>query len=305
MPAIAVAPPPVDLSVVNEATPTARAIEPDPIFVALTEHRRRYREWSGLCAELSNAESEVKEYRPSTLIAWRNYSAIGGGEIEMMRDRLLAEPRANRKKIEQEYQKAKADERAADRAEREWYKRNGLAGLQAETDRASKAEQKASLALTRIRPTTTAGAGALVAYIRKQVEGEEHWQIAALANAARALHGMPIEALPPFAAEVNDLDLANAVYNMGNCDFAIHRLYKKHGDEADSRDDYQQIEAERKKVLDTLATTRAHSSNGLVAKAEALTDRLLAEDYDAHGRIAASLGEDVLRYFGARVGVQS
>jgi hypothetical protein len=200
------------------------------------------------------------------------------------------------------YQKAKADERAADRAEREWYKRNGLAGLQAETDRASKAEQKALLALTRIRPTTTAGAGALVAYVRKQMEtGQEHWQIAALANAARALHGMPNEALPPFAAEVNDLDLANAVYNMRNCDLAIHRLYKKHGDEADSRDDYQKIETERQDRLGILATRRAHSSNGLVAKAEALTDRRLIEDYDSHGRIAASLGEDVLRYFGARV----
>ena len=38
----------------------------------------------------------------------------------------------------------------------------------------------------------------------------------------------------------------------------------------------------------------------MAAKAEAVSEKILSEDYDRHGKIAVSLAADVLRYFGAR-----
>jgi hypothetical protein len=89
--------------------------------------------------------------------------------------------------------------------------------------------------------------------------------------------------------------------NIRDADFAIERLHDKHGDDAESREDYTDADGKRWDAIDILATKPARSSNGLVAKAEVLTDRRLSEDFTSHGRIATSLGEDVLRYFGARV----
>ena len=45
---------------------------------------------------------------PIELAGWRHYSAIGLGEMAQFRDRLLAEPPANQKKIEAEYKGATA-----------------------------------------------------------------------------------------------------------------------------------------------------------------------------------------------------
>jgi hypothetical protein len=280
------------------AVPVA-ASQPDPIVAAIADHRRCYREWSSLCAQLDKAESEIKKHRPIALTVWRNY-CVGLSELKRVRDEFLAQPRANVKKIEREYQKAKADCRAKQRAEREWYKRNGLAELEADTDRASGAERQAHSALTTIRPTTVRGAGALVAYVRRDMkDGDDPWQISALANAVRALLAMPDEALPPFAPEAKDLHLSNAVYDVENCDSAIDRLHDKFGDDADSRDDYHGLEDERDVALDVLRSKRARTSNGMVAKARAVSDRRLAEDHKRHGAIATSLANDVLRHFGA------
>jgi hypothetical protein len=56
---------------------------------------------------------------------------------------------------------------------------------------AEKAEGDALWALTKIMPTTAAGAGALVAYVRDDLkDGPNNWQLSALANAANALGGM-------------------------------------------------------------------------------------------------------------------
>jgi hypothetical protein len=70
-----------------------------------------------------------------------------------------------------------------------------LAALVAERDRLEKAERRALNALSRrITPTTPAGAGALVAYVREDMkDGEAAWQHDALGNAARALATMTVE----------------------------------------------------------------------------------------------------------------
>ena len=57
-------------------TPKA-AIDPDPIFAAIVEHKSLWEKWSLLEEEINNieeAESEKSRDRPVELIAWRGYS---------------------------------------------------------------------------------------------------------------------------------------------------------------------------------------------------------------------------------------
>jgi hypothetical protein len=83
-------------------------------------------------------------------------------------------------------------------------------------------EEDALHALMDVRPTTAAGAGALISYVRRDMkEGQEPWHIAALANAARALLAMPNEALPAFEPERKDLNLINATSEMNKSDAAL------------------------------------------------------------------------------------
>jgi hypothetical protein len=139
-------------------------------------------------------------------------------------------------------------------------------------------------------------------HIRNDLKtGEDNWHLPALANAARALLAMPDEALPPFVSIVPDLDLLNAATEMQEADATIERLHRRHGDHADGRGDYQEVEAKRHNALDILAGESARSWNGMVAKAQALSDRRLIEDFARHGEIATSLAADVLRHFGARL----
>jgi hypothetical protein len=178
------------LPVASTAFATTSPIEPDPIFAAIAEFRRLFREWLRLSTVLDEAEHE-KGHPPPRLIAWRNYTAIGGNEIEITRNNFLADRIAKPATIEREYLDAKARERAANAACRQWYKKNGLAELKAESDRAQKAESRADWALTKIRPTTIAGVASLVAHVRDDMKaGDRPWQLRALANAVEALHNM-------------------------------------------------------------------------------------------------------------------
>jgi hypothetical protein len=85
---------------------------------------------------------------------------------------------------------------------------------------------------------------------------------------------------------------------MHSQDGAIDRLHRQFGDDADGRGDYLLAEEERYKALDTLTDVRSKTLYGMAAKAEALTERSLIEDYGRHGQIATSLATDLLRYLG-------
>lgn len=67
-----------------------------------------------------------------------------------------------------------------------------LASLQTKYERTRRAETAAGMRMAKTKPTTPAGAGALVAYVRADLEigvGPE-WHLVALATAAKALAGM-------------------------------------------------------------------------------------------------------------------
>lgn len=89
--------------------------------------------------------------------------------VPSLRDRV-----ASPELIEQEYLAAKKQERANRRALREWYKRNGLEDLRLKAKKAREVEEDALYALMDVRPTTAAGAGALITYVRRDMkEGQQ------------------------------------------------------------------------------------------------------------------------------------
>ena len=60
-----------------------------------------------------------------------------------------------------------------------------------------------------------------------------------------------------------------------------------------------QIAVGRDTALEILRSR--HTSNAIIARAVAVSEKTLSEDYDRHGKIAVSFAADVLRYFSARV----
>ena len=92
------------------AVAVAASAEPDPIYAAIEAHRVIYAAATQTSTRLDEAEGAIEDRPPTTLIIWRNHM-IGGREIDNMRERLLAKPGANPKRIERAYQAPKARER--------------------------------------------------------------------------------------------------------------------------------------------------------------------------------------------------
>jgi len=145
----------------------------DPVLAAMAEARRLDKAWHRLSDALDRAEAKAREThgpRPCSLIAWRDYSAIGGSEIEGGRERYLNMPEIDPKKIEEEYQAAKARERAAKLAGIEWDKRAGIAAQRRECALTLANELKAHMQMAKTAPTTPAGAAALLAYVKADMK---------------------------------------------------------------------------------------------------------------------------------------
>jgi hypothetical protein len=101
--------------------------------------------------------------------------------IDKCREELLSQPGADKKQVEKDYRDAKARLAAAERAGVEWDHRAGIAPLREQYERANAAERRAAMRMARTKPTTLAGAAALIAYTRRDImEGEVDWQMVAL-----------------------------------------------------------------------------------------------------------------------------
>ena len=177
------------------ALPAAEAVETDPIYAAIEQHRKFVAESDRLYDELQKAENAAKKKhgrRPSSLIAWRSYSEIGASEIDDRREEFLRKPGADRKQVEREYRDAKDRARAAVRAGLEWDKRTGVAPLRQLYERTRRAETAVGRRMAKTKPTTLAGAAALVDYVRHDIEIGEgpEWHKIALATTAAALSSM-------------------------------------------------------------------------------------------------------------------
>jgi len=168
-------------------------VQGDPMFAAIAEHRLLCRAWHRLSDQLDTAEFRAQKkhgQRPWSLIAWRNYSAIGGAEIEKARDEFLSLPAIDPKRILREYRDAKMRERAGKKAEIDWDKRAGLTALRRALDQAIATEEESAMKMAKTK-VTAAGAAALIAYINEQIEDAPlDWHFVALANLAHGLAEM-------------------------------------------------------------------------------------------------------------------
>jgi hypothetical protein len=154
------------------------AIDPDPIFAAIGEHKSLWEKWSLLEKEINNieeAESEKSRDRPVELIAWRSYSSIGDYEIDRAREEFLRQPNADHEQIEKEYQDAKARLKAVEREAIAWDYRMGIGPLRKQCEQLWRAWEREGKILARTRPTTPAGAGPLIAYIRSVIIDTRDW----------------------------------------------------------------------------------------------------------------------------------
>ena len=106
----------------------------------------------------------------------------------------LSQPAADRKQVEKGYLDAKASLTAAERAGVEWDHRAGIAPLREQYERANAAERRAAMRMARTKPTTLAGASAMIDHIRCEIaacsESVEDWVTIALKTAASALARM-------------------------------------------------------------------------------------------------------------------
>ena len=126
----------------------------DPIFAAIEQAQKLEKLWGDLNSKLDVAQSKAEKKhgrRPLALIAWRKYGAIGG--------------------------------LAGERAEKAWDRRAGMAVHRREYDLALNAERDATIRMSKTRPTTPAGAAAMLEYVKTEAEiGEMEWHEVAFAT---------------------------------------------------------------------------------------------------------------------------
>ena len=112
----------------------------------------------------------------------------------------------------------------------------------------------------------------------------------AAGGTALALAVVPASAV---SVSLTDGELRQASDDLVEIDAAIERLHKKYGDDADSRDDYRELEERRNDAIGTLSSVPASSMIGIKAKASALQLDELFIDFESHQQIALSLAEDI------------
>lgn len=172
----------------------AAASGADPIFAMLATHKKLMAEWQALYDQLDEDEGNAAEehgHRPIELITWRNYQ-IGAGEIEIRRQALLEVGKIDPAIVEEEYLDAKARYKAKVEAGLAWDQRTGLATLRQDVDSRITAERQYAGCLSHTKPTTPAGAAALIQYILDDdlVADESWWHMTALRSAVAGLNSV-------------------------------------------------------------------------------------------------------------------
>jgi hypothetical protein len=171
----------------------ARTKIADPIFAAIEAHKTLRAEVGRLTDVLDEAERNARKQhgrRPFALIKWRGLIMIGPAEIDRARLEFLRPPsRAIGKWINREHQDAKARYVAAVRAGEAWDERTGIAPLREQFKNAKAAERVAAEHLAITKPSTPAGAGALVAYVSADIKtgASTDWHFVALHTVGEAL----------------------------------------------------------------------------------------------------------------------
>lgn len=163
----------------------------DPVFAAIVTLKAADEKSIAAYEALDNAETAARvEHgnRPHELIAWRNYSAIGGSEIDDRRERFLRQRVADPAQIEIEYQDAKRRYEKRVREGKTWDRLAGITSLREQNDQARRDFWTAAEALANTVPTTLPGAHLLLDLVVRELEwGDDEWMHRSLSNARTAI----------------------------------------------------------------------------------------------------------------------
>jgi hypothetical protein len=166
----------------------------DPIFAAIEAHKASEKKWQAIATLLDRKEFSAKKKigpDPHRSVLWRNYG-VDEDDIKEKRDLYLEQRVASPRVIKAEYldvlERCREQSRKADR----WARRAGVLKLREQVKRGVDEDYALATRLSRVKPTTLAGAAALIEYIASDFEHScpIDWQIRALATATSALRTM-------------------------------------------------------------------------------------------------------------------
>ncbi len=161
----------------------------DPIFAAIAEYQATTKEWVRLSDELKTAETEAeKEHgkRPVQYIWWKTLNIFDEYDLNTTRNEWIKHPAFDPKSIEREYEDIKARLRAAYYQGVAWDHRTGTKSRRESVETASFLVGRAADRLARTKPTTLAGAAALINHVQSNTPSGD-WEIAAMKMLARTL----------------------------------------------------------------------------------------------------------------------
>lgn len=175
-------------------SPSARgATAVDPSISALDNVRKTKRADDRAYTRLEAAEARAEVdlgRRPWSLIAWRQYSAIGSSELAGARDHFL-KVGLDPAQVEIEFEAAKRRQRRAVRAGRDWDRRAGVTHLRRNRETTLVEYRRALWSAARTTPTTTAGAAAMTAWLSRELgDYAERYHRTLAKSIARGLRGL-------------------------------------------------------------------------------------------------------------------
>lgn len=182
-------------------TPSKLAPATDPIFALIAAHKAAVKEANRTYSLLDETEFDARKKfgtRPDEYFAWRGRTVSRDSEIDEVCENLRSSGGLGADRIaEIEKEALDAKERLIDaqRAHKAWYVRTGIEPLRNLNEQAALNEDAAALKLSRVAPTTVAGAAALVAYVALDVKEpfDTRWTDRALKTIAAALSKMSQE----------------------------------------------------------------------------------------------------------------
>lgn len=133
------------------------------------------------------AAKDKTGYIPYANIAWRNYSAIAGDELERARDEFIQRG-ISPSIVASEHKNAKRRLRDAERREKQWLTENGVIPFEQRADACLSRLKDVESRLGKAKPTSPAAIAALLKLgLVDAFDSEWDWQREAVASAIGAL----------------------------------------------------------------------------------------------------------------------
>jgi hypothetical protein len=177
----------------DPAAIAAEAAVPSEALALVERCRKGDRRWDVLYKKIDCAEVAARSEhgrRPIALIAWRNYSHIGGSEIERARDEFIRAG-IDENVVQAEYRSAKKRYGAALRAEEDWDRKAGLSDLRKEYEDNGRETRALWKALSKVPLKNNRDAVAIIGLLRERArkfdELSDGWEVAAFLHASRFL----------------------------------------------------------------------------------------------------------------------